>query len=102
LNAYYSELEPFPCRVIETNIARGRLPRGRVHCEDIRNVKVADLHHASQLHFFAGIGAAAYACRLAGLPDEFSLATGGFPCQNISCAGDASGINGEKSGLFFL
>lgn len=27
--------------------------------------------------------------------------TGGFPCQDISCAGKGAGIKGEQSGLFF-
>jgi len=27
--------------------------------------------------------------------------TGGFPCQDISCAGKGAGITGERSGLFF-
>ena len=27
--------------------------------------------------------------------------TGGFPCQDISCAGKGEGIRGERSGLFF-
>ena len=27
--------------------------------------------------------------------------TGGFPCQDISCAGKGAGIHGERSGLFF-
>jgi DNA (cytosine-5)-methyltransferase 1 len=27
--------------------------------------------------------------------------TAGFPCQNLSNAGDRSGLHGERSGLFF-
>ncbi|RYX83941.1 hypothetical protein EON83_12445 [bacterium] len=99
--AYYNELEKFPCGVIETNIQRGRLPRGKVHCADIKTVMPADLEPFRQLHLFAGIGAAAYACRLAGIPDDFSLCTFGFPCQDISTAGKGAGLEGERSGLFF-
>jgi DNA (cytosine-5)-methyltransferase 1 len=29
------------------------------------------------------------------------LITGGFPCQDISCAGKGAGIHGERSGLWF-
>jgi len=30
-----------------------------------------------------------------------NLWAGGFPCQDISCAGRIAGLNGERSGLFF-
>lgn len=101
MNAYYNELERFPCSVIEANIARGRLPQGKVHCENIEKVVPSDLESFRQLHLFAGIGVAAYACRLAGMPDDFSIATFGFPCQDISAAGKGEGLHGKRSGLFF-
>ncbi|BCM88757.1 modification methylase HpaII [Abditibacteriota bacterium] len=99
--AYYNEIEKFPCGVIETNIQRGHLPRGKVHCEDIKNVRPSDLESFRQIHLFAGIGTSAYACRLAGLPDSFSICTFGFPCQDISTAGKGAGLSGKRSGLFF-
>jgi len=37
-------------------------------------------------------------------PEEMPTAdcwTGGFPCQDISCAGRGTGITGSRSGLFF-
>lgn len=29
------------------------------------------------------------------------IVTGGFPCQDLSCAGKGEGLKGERSGLFF-
>jgi DNA (cytosine-5)-methyltransferase 1 len=34
------------------------------------------------------------------LPD-IEIIYGGFPCQDISCAGNGAGLGGERSGLFF-
>jgi len=34
-------------------------------------------------------------------PDEVDLLCGGFPCQDLSVAGDRAGLAGERSGLFF-
>ena len=98
---YYNDNEAFACSVIQANINRGRLPAGRVHCEDIQKVVPSDLEPFRQFHLFAGIGVGAYACRLAGMPDDFSIGTFGFPCQDISSAGRGAGIDGERSGLFF-
>ena len=36
---------------------------------------------------------------LSGLPSETTIVTAGFPCQNLSMAGDKSGITGSKSGV---
>lgn len=33
--------------------------------------------------------------------DEIDIIYGGFPCQDISTAGDGAGLAGERSGLFF-
>ena len=35
------------------------------------------------------------------LPDGEWIITGGFPCQDISCAGKKAGLDGERSGLWF-
>ena len=39
-----------------------------------------------------------YAEIYSGLVD---IVSGGFPCQDLSCAGKGAGLNGEKSGLWF-
>ena len=36
---------------------------------------------------------------LAGLPPETEVVTAGFPCQNLSMAGDKEGIGGDKSSV---
>ena len=36
---------------------------------------------------------------LSRLPDDTKIVTAGFPCQNLSMAGDKAGISGRKSGV---
>lgn len=38
-------------------------------------------------------------CKMEVIPDKTDILTAGFPCQNISIAGDKQGINGDKSSL---
>ena len=38
-------------------------------------------------------------CDLSSLPPNTTVVTAGFPCQNLSMAGDKSGISGSKSGV---
>lgn len=40
-----------------------------------------------------------HSSNLGGIPIDIII--GGFPCQNISCAGRGEGLSGAKSGLFF-
>jgi DNA (cytosine-5)-methyltransferase 1 len=99
--AYYNDVEPFACDVLRARIADGHLPHGVVECRDIRDVQADDLVGFGQIHLFAGIGGGALACRLAGVPDDFPIITNGFPCTNISLAGDGTGLDGEDSRLFY-
>ena len=39
-------------------------------------------------------------CRVKKLP-KINILTAGFPCQNLSIAGDKSGLSGEKSALVY-
>lgn len=103
MKAYYNDFEQFPCHVIEENIGRGRLPAGRVDCRAIEDVDAAELvGRYRQFHLFAGIGGAAYACRLAGIPDDFSIGTMGFPCPSFSCAGQGAAFDDPRGMLFFF
>ncbi len=98
---YYNDFEPFACASLRRNIERGRLGAGIVDERSIVDVQPADLADFTICHFFAGIGGFELARLMAGWPDDEQLWTGGFPCQDISCAGKGEGISGERSGLWF-
>ena len=40
-------------------------------------------------------------CTYTAEPGEFDVICGGFPCQDISAAGNQTGLQGERSGLFY-
>jgi len=96
---YYNEIDPFCCKVLRARIADGSLPFGFVDERDIREVSPADLDGFTQCHFFAGIGGFALGIKWGGA-ERLPLWTGGFPCQDISMAGDRAGLDGERSGLW--
>ena len=48
---------------------------------------------------FSGIEACSDVCDLSSLPSDTTIVTAGFPCQNLSMAGDKAGISGPKSGI---
>ena len=75
----YVEIEDYCQRVIRQRITDGLLDEAPIF-GDIRT--------------FISEG---YARRYQGVVD---LVTGGFPCQDISCAGKGAGIEGERSGLW--
>lgn len=98
--AYYNEIDPYCCRVLRKQIAAGNLPPGDVDERDIRDVRASDLAGYGQIHLFAGIGGIPLGLRMAGMADDFPIITGGFPCQDISEAGQKKGIDGDRSGLW--
>lgn len=70
----YVEIEEYPQRIIAERMADGTLPRARI-LSDVKNIK--------------------------GAPGICDIIVGGFPCQDISVAGNGKGLEGERSGLFF-
>ncbi|ALN83046.1 putative methyl transferase protein [Lysobacter antibioticus] len=68
--AYYNEIDPYLCGWLRNLIAADLILPGDVDDRDIRSVRADDLRGYGQCHFFAGIGGFAYACRLAGWPDD--------------------------------
>lgn len=101
MTAFYNDFERYACDVIETNIKRGRIPDGTVCCRPIEELDPTEFVGYSQYHLFAGIGGGAYACRLAGVPDDFSVGTMGFPCPGFSVAGTGDAFEDPRSKLFF-
>lgn len=96
----YTDLEPFCCEVLKARVADGGLLPGDVWQRDIRTLTAEELKPYTQIHLFAGIGASPLGLRWAGWPDDLSIVTGGFPCQDISVAGNGAGIDGAHSGLW--
>jgi DNA (cytosine-5)-methyltransferase 1 len=102
VRAYYNEIDPYCCQVLEKQIRAGNLPEGDVDCRDIREVKGEQLKDYGQVHLFAGIGGIPLGFKWAGMPAGFPIVTGGFPCQDVSKAGNRAGMSeGTRSGLWF-
>jgi DNA (cytosine-5)-methyltransferase 1 len=70
----YVEIEEYAQKIIASRMADGSLPRAPI-LADVKNIE--------------------------GEPQICDIITGGFPCQDISCAGNGVGLGGERSGLFF-
>lgn len=90
---WFHELNPYRCAVLRKNFPGATIIEG-----DIAKLSPADVPDG-QCHFFAGIGGFGLACEWARF--DGALWTGGFPCQDVSCAGKGAGLDGERSGLWF-
>ena len=75
----YVEYEPYCQKLIKQRIADGFLDAAPIF-GDIR-----------------AFNSEGYAAAYQGMVD---LITGGFPCQDLSCAGNRAGLDGERSGLW--
>lgn len=73
----YCEIDPYCQGVLLSRMADGSLSRAPIW-DDIKTLSGQQ---------FAG--------------KEIDIIYGGFPCQNISVAGNGEGLEGERSGLFF-
>ena len=100
MKAYYNDVDPFCCKVLRKQISLGNLPPGNVDERDIRDVTADELKGYGHVHLFAGIGGFPLGFMRAGVPDDWRIVTGGFPCQDISNAGKRVGIEGRRSGLW--
>ncbi len=72
----YCEIDPYCQGVLISRMANGLLPNCPIW-NDVKSLQGAD---------FRG---------------SIDMVYGGFPCQDISCAGHGKGLEGERSGLFF-
>ena len=70
----YVEIEEYAQRIIAERMADGSLPRAPIFA-DVKNIE--------------------------GKPDDCDIIVGGFPCQDISAAGNGAGLEGKRSGLFY-
>lgn len=72
----YCEQDPYAQRVLLTRQAKGQIERAPIW-GDVRTLSGSIL------------------------PEPPDIIFGGFPCQDLSCAGRGAGLAGERSGLFF-
>jgi DNA (cytosine-5)-methyltransferase 1 len=93
---YYNENAPFAVYWLKRLIAVGAIPDGFVDERSIADVQPEDLDDFHQCHFFAGIGAWAYALELAEWPDDVRVWTGSCPCQGVSRAGNKLGFKDPR------
>jgi site-specific DNA-cytosine methylase len=100
VKAFYNDIDAYCCKVLRHRIERGDLPEGDVVEGDIRDINGEDLREYGHVHLFAGIGGFPLGFKWAGVPADWRIVTGGFPCQDISGAGPRVGINGPRSGLW--
>jgi len=96
----YTDIDPFCCEVLRARVADGGLLPGEVWERDIKTLTAEELKPFTQVHLFCGIGAMPLGLEWGGFPPDISIITGGFPCQDISNAGNMEGIEGERSGLW--
>lgn len=72
----YCEIDPYCQAILLSRMGENKLPNAPIW-DDIRNLSHYDL------------------------PRDIDIIYGGFPCQDISCAGAGKGLEGQRSGLFF-
>jgi site-specific DNA-cytosine methylase len=94
--AYYNEIDPVACDVLEELIRSGIIADGEVDRRSIKEVQPIDICHFTQLHFFAGAGIWSQAARAAGWSDDRPIVTASCPCQPFSAAGKGKGVDDPR------
>jgi len=105
MRTLYTDIDDFACAILEARVADGSLPPGDVVRADISALVSgkrmrAWLRRYTHVHLFCGLGGSPLGLAWAGWPAEWSIVTGGFPCQDISSAGKGKGLDGARSGLY--
>ncbi len=94
---FYNEIEPYAAQWLESLIAAGHLPGGKVDRRSIRDITAEELKGWDRAHFFAGIGGWPLALRIAGWPATKPVWTGSCPCQSFSAAGAQAGLADDRN-----
>jgi DNA (cytosine-5)-methyltransferase 1 len=76
----YCEIDPYCQSVLLQRMQEENLPKAPIW-DDIRSLDLEEIRGA--------------------IPMDIQIIYGGFPCQDISCAGTGKGLEGERSKLFF-
>ena len=90
--AYYNDIDPVACAVVEKMIEAALIPDGDVECKSITDIEPEDIADYGAVHMFCGIGLWPLALRQAGWPDpsegtpNSQVWTGSPPCQPFSVA----------------
>jgi len=90
--AYYNDIDPVACAVVEKMIEAALIPDGNVECKSITDIEPEDISDYGAVHMFCGIGLWPLALRQAGWPDpsegipNSQVWTGSPPCQPFSVA----------------
>jgi DNA (cytosine-5)-methyltransferase 1 len=101
--AYYNDIDPVACAVVEKMIEAALIPDGNVECKSITDIEPEDISDYGAVHMFCGIGLWPLALRQAGWPDpsegipNSQVWTGSPPCQPFSVASTSKlGFNDER------